>query len=252
MSHFPCTYFGNKRLEIKEFEAYLIKPETKTIIEPFAGTCAVSFYLNQKYPERFNFIAYDSSPEVIRIYKALEQIDGEFYSQELIDAIAGIMKTWAWRHGRKNKTTETKFTKKQLEFIKFIKSDKFKFIGADWKTDIDELASNPENSIFLDPPYFDSYNQCYFTETKIFKSAGNNSAVSMDLTFIFCEICELFKKGSAANILMISSSVSILRYIFRDFIANIYEVTTGINCLKLDGKFCKKKRYHIIVTNWQP
>ena len=249
MSHFPCSYYGNKRLEIVHFEKYLIKPETKTIIEPFGGTAAVSFYLNQKYPDRFNFIAYDTSSVIDNIYKALAKVEGEYFTQELIDATAKCSNELLWLHGHKAKTVQTKLTKKQLEFIKFIKSDKFKFICADWKTDIEKLASDPTNTIFLDPPYFDSYNQLYFTEAKIFKKSDICSVSAMDLTFIFCEICELIKKGYAANIVMVSSSVSILKYIFMDFITGEYSVKTGINCVKVDGKMCKKQRSHIIASN---
>ena len=55
-THFYITYPGNKRKEMKGLYPYLDFTNINTIVEPFAGTCAIS-YLNSKtriniYPKR--------------------------------------------------------------------------------------------------------------------------------------------------------------------------------------------------------
>ena len=47
-THFYITYPGNKRSEMKGLYPYLDFTNIDTIVEPFAGSCAVSFYISQQ------------------------------------------------------------------------------------------------------------------------------------------------------------------------------------------------------------
>ena len=45
-THFYITYPGNKRKEMKGLYPYLDFTNINTIVEPFAGTCAISYYIS--------------------------------------------------------------------------------------------------------------------------------------------------------------------------------------------------------------
>ena len=45
-SHFYIHYSGNKIKEMKDLYPYLDFTNITTIIEPYAGTCAVSYYIS--------------------------------------------------------------------------------------------------------------------------------------------------------------------------------------------------------------
>jgi hypothetical protein len=45
-NHFYIAYFGNKRKEITGLYPYLDFTDINTIVEPNAGSCAISFYIS--------------------------------------------------------------------------------------------------------------------------------------------------------------------------------------------------------------
>ena len=46
-THFYIVYSGNKRKEMKGLYPYLDFANIDTIVEPYAGSCAISFYISQ-------------------------------------------------------------------------------------------------------------------------------------------------------------------------------------------------------------
>ena len=46
-NHFYIAYSGNKRKEMTNLYPYLDFTNITTIIEPYAGSCAISFYISQ-------------------------------------------------------------------------------------------------------------------------------------------------------------------------------------------------------------
>ena len=69
-NHFFISYAGNKRNEVlKLYET--IEPnlkDIKTIIEPFCGTSAFSYYISLKHPKKFNYILNDNNKYLIELY----------------------------------------------------------------------------------------------------------------------------------------------------------------------------------------
>ena len=65
-NHFFIPYFGNKRKETP-----LIYEKTKhelnditTIIEPFCGSCAFSYYISLQHPKKYKYILNDNNKTI--------------------------------------------------------------------------------------------------------------------------------------------------------------------------------------------
>jgi len=59
-NHYYTHYFGNKRKEIKDILPLINLDNITTIIEPFAGSAAMSYYISTLYPKRFKYILNDN------------------------------------------------------------------------------------------------------------------------------------------------------------------------------------------------
>lgn len=59
-NHFIFPYAGNKREEVEKIHEILKKnidlSKIKTIIEPYCGSSAMSYYLSTIYPNKFNYV----------------------------------------------------------------------------------------------------------------------------------------------------------------------------------------------------
>ena len=64
-NHFIFGYAGNKRGEVEVIQNYLEQnynfEKIKTIVEPFCGTSAYSYYLSTLYPKKFKYILNDNN-----------------------------------------------------------------------------------------------------------------------------------------------------------------------------------------------
>jgi hypothetical protein len=69
-NHFLLSYFGNKRNEVEGLYNEIInKLEViTTIIEPFCGSSAFSYYISTKHPKRFQYILNDNNKFLIQLY----------------------------------------------------------------------------------------------------------------------------------------------------------------------------------------
>jgi len=74
-NHFFFSYAGNKRQEIKiiydEIEPSL--KDVKTIIEPYCGTSAMSYYISTKHPKEYKYILNDNNKMLIMLYKLVQE-----------------------------------------------------------------------------------------------------------------------------------------------------------------------------------
>ena len=73
-NHFIFAYSGNKRDEVeiiyKELnENKLLNDDITTIIEPFAGTSAISYYISLQHPLKYKYIINDNNELLIELYK---------------------------------------------------------------------------------------------------------------------------------------------------------------------------------------
>ncbi len=75
MTHFYMTYFGNKRKEMNIIYKNLNFDNIDTIIEPFCGSCAISFYIANLNPGKYKYILNDNNPYLKELYEII--IDDE-------------------------------------------------------------------------------------------------------------------------------------------------------------------------------
>lgn len=71
-NHFFISYAGNKRNEIEEIYNNIDFTDIKTIIEPFCGTCAMSYYISQKQPGIYKYVLNDNNDQLINLMKIIK------------------------------------------------------------------------------------------------------------------------------------------------------------------------------------
>ena len=67
-NHYYTSYIGNKRNEIKDILPYINLDNITTILEPFAGSSAMSYYISTQYPKKFKYILNDNDKINIDLY----------------------------------------------------------------------------------------------------------------------------------------------------------------------------------------
>lgn len=188
MNHFIISYHGNKRQDYHEFKNNICYDNVKNIVEPFAGSCAISFNVWKIYKEKFTYHLNDLDSNLYNIYKILkeEPIDHIFNkineikssinskenfqelckkSNKTIYEIIYIHKASGFRAGGYDKRTLQKKlykpTKEQRLFSDFLKQDCVHISNEDYRISYDFHKNNKDTIIFLDPPYLLSCNQGY-------------------------------------------------------------------------------------------
>ena len=75
MTHFYISYFGNKRKEMPIIYNNLNFDNIDTIIEPFVGSYAISYYTAYINPGKYKYILNDNNPYLRELYEII--IDDE-------------------------------------------------------------------------------------------------------------------------------------------------------------------------------
>ncbi len=89
-NHFYIAYFGNKRKEMKGLYPYLDFTDITTIIEPYAGSCAISYYISQQ-KSGLTYILNDNNIYLKMMYEILiDEEKTKIFENEFNDAIKGI------------------------------------------------------------------------------------------------------------------------------------------------------------------
>jgi site-specific DNA-adenine methylase len=88
-NHFYIAYAGNKRNEVKQIYNNIRFDDIDTVVEPFCGTCAVSYYIWLSHPN-LKFVLNDCNVflfDMFLIYKDETKIDefNEWYNNFIED-----------------------------------------------------------------------------------------------------------------------------------------------------------------------
>ena len=212
-NHFLMAYSGNKRNECEDIYNEIKDKLTniKTIIEPFCGTSAFSYYLSLKHPKQFKYILNDNNKYLIQLYviardeKKLEQLikllDAKIkdLNKDKYDKIAKeddflswviIHKFYAIRAGlfpinRKIITTFNYL--KECPIIKFLRSEEIIFHNKDGVQIINHYKNNEHSFIFLDPPYLISCNDFYAdAKVNVYEYLYENKINKMKALIVLC------------------------------------------------------------------
>ena len=188
MNHFIISYHGNKRKDYHEFKDNICYDNVKNIIEPFAGSCAISYNIWKIHKDKFSYHLNDLDSNLYNMYKILKEEDIDYIfeninkvkdnihskedfeklckkSNKTIYEIIYIHKGSSFRYGRFHERALTKKkykpTTEQKLFSEFIKQDCVYISNEDYKISYDNHNDIKDTIIFLDPPYMNSCNTEY-------------------------------------------------------------------------------------------
>lgn len=187
-NHFYIPYAGNKREEVEEIYNKINFNKIDTVVEPFCGSCAISYYIYAKKPE-LNFVFNDNNKylkEMFDIIKnnGLEQLQTNI--NNIIDTITTNenpkekyneiikkdgLKNWIignkvyyirpFMYPTNKKITHIDLLK--CPVIDFFKNGKITFTNMDGVECYEKYKDNKKNLIILDPPYISTNNDFYLT-----------------------------------------------------------------------------------------
>jgi site-specific DNA-adenine methylase len=71
-NHFIIPYTGNKRREVEIIYKNLKLYNITTIIEPFCGSCALSYYISTQQPNKFKYVLNDLDKYLIELINIMK------------------------------------------------------------------------------------------------------------------------------------------------------------------------------------
>ena len=190
-NHFFFPYAGNKRDEVEIIHDKLKNALTgiTTIIEPFCGSSAFSYYLSTLYPKKFKYILNDNNEQLIQLYhiaqhpiqfnklakqlsQILDKLNKEKYNHIVKQGglIGYILSNYIYaiRAGffpPPNKHIKTIDAFINAPIIQFLRNENVVITNLDAITLIEANSNNKSSLIFLDPPYLMANNNLYANAT---------------------------------------------------------------------------------------
>lgn len=245
MSHFPISYTGNKRQDIKFFEEYLPK-KINNMYEPFCGSGAVSFHLRGIIKDLI--ILNDISELLIKLYivymsHGLPGLNKWVEDPEIKKEIIELCGYGTFGYGRNKEDFHfSKNTRKKQLFLNMLKSKAILICG-DHKNSV--IDASEGDFIYYDPPYIDTSNKNYSLTNDI--EEGKYLRV-IDNTKFYIEILEILK-NSKANVMVIVNKNYLMEFVFKGFIRGSY-IKKYNRSISRFGKIYKKITDHLIITNY--
>jgi site-specific DNA-adenine methylase len=207
-------YPGNKRNECEDIynEIKDKLDNITTIIEPFCGTAALSYYIHLNHPKRFKYILNDNNKFLIQLYviakdetkliKLINLLDNKIkgLNKEKYDIIfkEDNLLSWIITHKIYNiraglfplpprKIITTFNYLKDCPIIQFLRTENITFYNTDAINIMDKYKNDNTNFIFLDPPYLVSCNDFYKdAKVNIYEYLYNNKISDMKALLITC------------------------------------------------------------------
>ena len=202
-NHFYISYNGNKRNEAENFYNSIDLSQIKTIIEPFCGTSAISYYIWTMNPD-LKFVLNDNNKFIIEMYNIMKD-------DEKLKAFEDKINLCIIPEVSKNKESYVKFIKEnnnifgwfvsykffnirpglfplinkfsKIDFKKFpvynfYKNAKIEFYNLDGLEIYEKYKMDNKNLIIMDPPYLNTDNDFYFdSNTNIYEYLYKNDII---------------------------------------------------------------------------
>jgi site-specific DNA-adenine methylase len=269
-NHFFFAYAGNKRQEVEHIYKNINLKNIDTIVEPFCGSCALSYYIwSQNRTKNYKYIFNDLDSNLIELlrlvkddkYKELEDDVNKkreeilLYEDDMIEAkkiyveyikqkdLKGYVlanKCYQMRPGifplRDFKTFHKKIDLSLSPFYEFLKTADIELYNEDGNKIIDKYE-NKKTFMFLDPPYIASCNNFYSTDT------GEN------INNIYEMLSSKGLKNFKCKILICHENNWLFKIIFKDYLDGEKEYKKQYEN-SLHSKI-KKQTTHIIVKNYK-
>jgi site-specific DNA-adenine methylase len=252
-NHFFIPYFGNKRTEVEALynEVKDKLDDIETIIEPFCGTSAFSYYLSLKHPGKFKYILNDNNEHLIKLYETAKQPEElenlittlkDFSTDLTKEKYNNIVKddkfeNWIYKNKHYNirpglypsgdRPISNHFfdDMKKTPIINFLRNEDITFINGDGIDLINQYKDDDKSLIFLDPPYMMATNDYYIdSKINVYEYLFNNKISEMNALVLLC-----------------LEDIWIIKMLFNNFIKFTYNKKYGCNQ--------KKKTTHVIISN---
>lgn len=216
-NHFFIPYAGNKRREVERIYNFLnqdVLEKTTTIVEPFCGTSAFSYFMSLKHPKKFNYVLNDNNEHLIELYKIAKSktklnklvttlnemiidIDKEKYNKmiKVNDLCGWIIKNKIYSIKAGLFPNDAKKIMRDFEYLKtcpminFLRTEKIKFTNDNGINIYDTYANKKNCLIFLDPPYLISCNAYYDnveTKQNIYEHLFKNDICEKEAYILLC------------------------------------------------------------------
>jgi hypothetical protein len=212
-NHYFTCYVGNKRNEIKDILPFINLDNIKYIIEPFAGSSAMSYYISTLYPNKFKYILNDNDKigyDLFNISRDTELTE-EFNNNinKLIDEFNNYIddvnrkiyynnidnktlegyifkqKYYNIRHGlypmisRMNKIKP--FNLQDYPIYNFYNNENIIYENIDGVEFINKYNQDDDKLFLLDPPYMATCNDFYnCKDVNIYEWVFNNKSLLLD------------------------------------------------------------------------
>lgn len=185
-NHFIFGYAGNKRDEVEKIYSEIDFTNVKHIIEPFSGTCALSYYISTLHPKTFTYHINDNNKCLIELYNILKSktktnklnkdfnklakiLNKDIYNKLDFNSLMGFLihsKFYSIRPG----LFRLDYKYKEIDFnlypiVNFLRSEKVIITSIDGCELLQKYINNKNCFIFLDPPYLMSCNDFYLSPT---------------------------------------------------------------------------------------
>jgi site-specific DNA-adenine methylase len=264
---FPLGCFGNKYREYKDIIKF-IEPHINNksiIIEPFCGSCCVSFNVFLKYPN-LKYYINDLDNYRIEFYNNMKSEDGRNELYKIENDIKILGRDYYNSIVQKSKTDKNHpylayvIGKRIHAYREGLYPDKgfnCKIITDNWinffnsceissynyKIVIDKFKDDENALIYCDPPYLNSSNTQYMKYNENSEIQDDNNIIITDNTFIYIDLLNYLKTSKCKIFISINKN-AITEYLFKDFIINEYlkKYDTSIG-----GKCKNKKRIENIL-----
>jgi len=249
-NHFYISYAGNKRMEVERLYNVIINDidDITHIIEPYAGTCAFSYYIYLKHPDKI-FILNDIDNhlklmfELFKSDKKIKQFEEEYnkiaidLDKEKYNKIVKQDSLLTWFIARKIYNIRpglfpVNYKYKPLKLSDFPIYNFFRNANIIFHTDdainiYEQYKDNKHAFIFMDPPYLAQYNDFYTDKRNI---------------NIYEYMCNNPMENEKAKICFILENMWIIKLLFKN--------SKGITYEKKYQSHEKRKTEHILLINY--
>ena len=185
-NHFITPYIGNKRGEVERIYEYIkddIK-KVKTIVEPFCGTSAMSYYISTLHPNKYKYILNDNDEKLIELYNIMKDkkrlkkfekkvnelaktIDSkdkflQIKKYDTIEAYYVLQKIYHLRPGMYDLNYIYKYIDiRGCPIVSFLHSEDVEIRQGSGDDIVKEMRDDKRAFVFIDPPYLISCNGFY-------------------------------------------------------------------------------------------
>jgi hypothetical protein len=245
-------YPGNKRNEIKQFYNFLNFENIDTIIEPYAGTSVISYYIASLHPN-MKIILNDNNEYIKEIYDIIQddnkveqfenkvnEIKNSIITKDDYDNVIKNKDIYGWLIGNKyfnmrpnispighrsKNTLHKPFKFRDYKIFDFYRNPNVIFTCEDAISVYENYKNNVNCMIIMDPPYISACNSFYLDDSMNIYEHLNNHNISAE----------------QAKIYLILENQWIIKLLFR----------TNIILFQYDKKYelSKRKTTHILISN---